>query len=141
MKIKSLVLALSAAGTLAIAQPALAQMSMPIMAGGDAMMVSVPNDTLTVDSVNADADGFIVVHKVADGKPGAVIGHSAVTKGENKNVEVKLDEPVQAGEKLALMLHADTGAMGTYEFGMAGSKEDAPVMMDGKAVVEMVTVK
>ena len=54
---------------------------------------------------------------------------------------MKLDEPVQSGEKLALMLHADTGAMGTYEFGMAGSKEDAPVMMDGKPVVEMVTVK
>ena len=85
MKIKSLVLVLSAAGTFAIAQPAFAQMSTPIMAGGDAMMVSVPNDMLTVDSVNADADGFIVVHKVADGKSGAVIGHAAVTNRLRKN--------------------------------------------------------
>ena len=142
MKLTSLTLALSTVGALAIMQPALAQMSdMSIMAGGDAVTVAVPDDTLTIDSVTADADGYIVIHKVTDGKPGKVIGHADVKKGENKDIEVKLDEAVPAGEKLALMLHADTGAMGTYEFGMEGSKEDAPVMMDGKPVVEMVTVK
>jgi hypothetical protein len=46
-----------------------------------------------------------------------------------------------AGDKLAIMLHQDTGKMGTYEFGMEGSKEDAPVLADGNPVMEMVTVK
>lgn len=140
MQIKVPALAFSIAGALAIAHPALAQ-TMPIIAGGDSMMVSVPNDMLTVDAVNADADGYIVVHKVDGGKPGAVIGHATVKKGENKNIEVKLDDKVESGAKLALMLHADSGKMGTYEFGMDGSNEDAPMMMDSKPVVEIVTVK
>ena len=117
------------------------QGEMPITAGGDAMMVPSDTASLMVDTVDAQADGWIVVHAMADGKPGEVIGYAAVKKGMNNGIAVALSRPTSKGEKLSLMLHADTGKMGVYEFGMAGSKEDAPAMMDGKPVMEMVTAQ
>jgi hypothetical protein len=112
-----------------------------IMAGGSSMEVGVDNGMLMVESVTAPADAFIAVHVMTEDKPGEVIGHAPVKKGENKNVEIKLDKEPSVGDKLSIMLHQDTGKMGTYEFGMEGSMEDAPVMADGKPVMEMVTVK
>ena len=90
--------------------------------------------TITVPSVMATADGYLVVHPMQDGKVGAPIGHAMVKAGENKNVKVTLDSPMTAGQTYTLMLHQDTGAMGKYEFGMV-EKTDMPVMMGDKPVM------
>jgi hypothetical protein len=119
---------------------ALAQADTIIKAGDDST-VDTSTGTLTVKSVNAPKDGFLVVHVVADGKPGEVIGHAEVKEGENSGVPVILDTTPKSGDELALMLHDDTGTTGKYEFGMDGSKEDAPTMADGKPVMVTVTVK
>ena len=139
---KSLI-SLLASAICAVALPlgAGAQEKMPIMAGGPSMEVGVAGGKLMVDSVEAPAEGYVVVHMMTDDKPGDVIGYAPVKSGENKNIEVKLDKQPNPGDKLAIMLHQDTGKMGTYEFGMEGSKEDAPAMAEGKPVMEMVTVK
>jgi hypothetical protein len=112
-----------------------------IINAGDESTVDTSTGTLTVKSVNAPKDGFLVVHVVTDGKPGAVIGHAEVKEGENSGVPVILDTTPKTGDELALMLHDDTGTAGKYEFGMDGSKEDAPTMADGKPVMVTVTVK
>jgi hypothetical protein len=112
-----------------------------IINAGDESTVDTSTGTLTVKSVNAPKDGFLVVHVMADGKPGEVIGHAAVKEGENSGVPVILDTTPKSGDELALMLHDDTGTTGKYEFGMDGSKEDAPTRADGKPVMVTVTVK
>jgi hypothetical protein len=130
-----------AAVAVALGVSAGAESKTPIMAGGASMEVGVNNGMLVVDSVEAPADGYVVVHVMMGDKPGEVLGYAPVKTGENKNVEVKLEKLPMAGDKLAIMLHQDTGKMGSYEFGMEGSMEDAPVMAEGKPVMEMVTVK
>jgi len=103
--------------------------------------VDTSTGTLTVKLVTAPEDGFLVVHTMVDGRPGEAIGHAQVKKGENSGVPVILDTTPKSGDELTLMLHADTGTPGKYEFGMDGSTEDAPAMADGKVVMETVTVK
>jgi hypothetical protein len=139
---KSLI-SLFASAICAVALPlgAGAQEKMPIMVGGPSMEVGAAGGKLMVDSVEAPAEGYVVVHMMTDDKPGEVIGYAPVKSGENKNIEIKLDKQPNPGDKLAIMLHQDTGKMGTYEFGMEGSKEDTPLMAEGKPVMEMVTVK
>ena len=65
-----------------------------------------------------------MAHVDEGGKPGKVIGNTAVKKGESNNVVIKLSEDVPAGGKLWPMLHIDAGAIGTYEF----PGPDAPVI-------------
>lgn len=87
-------------------------------------------NTVTVASVTADVDGWIVIHAQADGAPGPVIGNAAVTAGENSNVSVEIDS-AQATETLYAMLHVDEGEAGVYEFpGPDGPAMDA----DGNVV-------
>ena len=81
-------------------------------------------------------DGWIVAHLDEGGKPGKVIGNTAVKKGESNNVVIKLSEDVPAGGKLWPMLHIDAGTIGTYEFPGA----DAPVIVDGNIIMKQITV-
>lgn len=108
---------------------------------GEAPTVDVSTGTLTVKSVNAPEDGFLVVHVMTDGKPGAVIGHAVVKKGENTGIPIILDTTPKAGDQLGLMLHNDTGAKGRYEFGIDGSAEDGPMTADGEVVMSTVAVE
>lgn len=50
-----------------------------------------------------------------------------------------LTEPVAKGEKVMLMLHAETGGMktGGFEYTL-GAKEDGPVKVDDKLVMSVV---
>lgn len=77
---------------------------------------AIVNNSITVKEVYADQDGWMVVHVDDNGKPGKVIGQTAVKKGETNNVVVPLTEPVANGAKLWPMLHIDAGTIGTYEF-------------------------
>jgi predicted lipoprotein with Yx(FWY)xxD motif len=82
-------------------------------------------DTVTIDSVSAAVDGWIVIHADADGSPGPVIGHAPVAAGENSDVVVDIDA-ARATDTLYAMLHVDAGTAGEYEFpGDDGPARDA----------------
>ncbi len=72
--------------------------------------------SVIVDSVTAAVDGWMVIHADADGKPGAVLGHTAVPAGTTDNVVVILDPAFSSDGTLWAMLHVDAGEMGAYEF-------------------------
>jgi hypothetical protein len=119
--------------TEAMTEPAMTEDAM--MKGADSVAVSDQklgsDNSLVVDKVMASADGWIVIHADANGKPGAVLGHAAVKKGENDKVKVVLDDTKDLGGAVWAMLHIDAGTLGTYEF--PGS--DAPVKDAGGAIV------
>lgn len=92
---------------------------------------------VTIDKVTIPVDGWIVIHPSdAQGKfIEKDIGHAPVKAGTSTKVTVTLTQDVKDGDKLHVMLHEDTGAKGTYEFGKV-PKADGPVLKDGKPVVE-----
>src|SRR6266545_6102832 len=121
---------------IAVTAPAAAA---PAAAEKDAVDVddqAIVNGSITVAEIYASQDGWIVAHLDEGGKPGKVIGHTAVKKGESNNVVIKLSEDVPAGGKLWPMLHIDAGAIGTYEF----PGPDAPVIVDGNIVMKQIAV-
>jgi hypothetical protein len=80
--------------------------------------------TVTIDSVTAEVDGWMVIHADDDG-PGPVIGHAPISAGENSDVVVEIDAS-QVTEALYAMLHVDAGVAGEYEFpGDDGPARDA----------------
>lgn len=94
--------------------------------------------TISIDSVTIPDGGFVVIHASdEDGKPvaPASIGHTALDPGSHEDVSVELDEAVESGGKVFVMLHDDTGEEGTYEFGPDSTDVDPPTMHDGDAVV------
>lgn len=105
-------------------------------------MIAVENqavvDSVTVASVTMDVDGFVVVHAAnPDGTPVVPdsIGHIAVTTGTTINLEVPLDQPVAAGDKLFVMLHGDSGEIGVYEFKTGSTDVDLPIVVDDAPVI------
>lgn len=94
------------------------------------------NNTITVERVVAAQDGWIVVHLDENGRPGPVIGHTAVSAGESANVQVPLDQPPSPGTMIWPMLHIDAGSIGVYEF----PGPDSPVTVDGQIVMVQITV-
>lgn len=104
---------------------------------------STASGTVMADKIMADANGWMVVHRVKpDGKPGPVVGHAPLMKGENSQVVAILTEPVEPGAKLMLMLHGEEGGSrtGIFEYTL-GAKEDGPVKVDGKLVMAVITAK
>ncbi len=77
-----------------------------------------------------------MAHLDEGGKPGKVIGQTAVKTGDTKDVKIKLSEAVAVGGKLWPMLHIDAGTVGTYEFPGA----DAPVIVGGNVVMKQISV-
>ena len=116
------------------------------MAAGMAVKSSdqdVSSGTVTADSVMTEANGWMVVHRVKpDGKPGPVVGHAPLREGENTDVVALLTEPVKSGEQLMLMIHGEDGGSktGVFEYSL-GAKEDGPVKVDGKLVMQIVTAQ
>jgi len=88
----------------------------------------VKNDNIVVTRLFLDKPGYIVIHKVTDGKPGSVIGNSELLDGVNSNINVKVLDYENENELIA-MLHYDDGD-GNYEF----PGDDAPTKV-GEAVV------
>jgi uncharacterized protein YraI len=89
--------------------------------------------TVTVNTAVMDSVGWIAIHADNDGKPGAVIGETALKPGRNSNVSVKLSSDGLT-KVLWPMLHVDTGTIGTYEFGTVQGA-DGPVMENGAVAV------
>ena len=116
-----------------------AMLAVPALAQGPEVMVSdqtLKDNTVTVDKVVYDQQGWIVIHKDANGKPGPIIGWAAIQPGENTNVVVTLKESLTGTTKLWAMLHTDAGTVGTYEFPGA----DVPVKVGGAIVMSPFTV-
>jgi plastocyanin len=90
----------------------------------------IMEDRVTIAEVVSNGPGWLVVHAQADGKPGPILGYSAVTSGANAAVMVAIDAS-SATETLYAMLHTDAGEIGTWEF---PNGPDAPVMV-GEQVV------
>ena len=77
----------------------------------------VSGGTVTATKVVAGANGWLVVHRTDDTmKPGSVVGHAPLRKGENNDVVALLTEEVAAGDKLMLMLQGEEGGEKTGIF-------------------------
>jgi len=103
----------------------------------------VSGGTVTASKVMAGANGWLVVHRTDKKmKPGPVVAHAPLKKGENNEVNAILTEEVKAGEMLMLMLHAEDGGSktGIFEYTL-GAKEDGPVKVDGKLVTAVITAQ
>lgn len=101
----------------------------------------VSGGTVTTDRVVAEHNGWLVIHRTdSSKKPGPVVAYAPLKKGLNKDVSAILTEPVQSGEMLMLMLHGEAGGMktGLFEYTL-GAKEDGPVKVDGKLVMDIIT--
>lgn len=99
--------------------------------------------TVTAKKVNAEKNGWLVVHRTGeDMKPGSVVGHAPLKKGKNMDVAAILTEEVKPGDMLMLMVHGEDGGMktGTFEYTL-GAKEDGPVRKDGNLVMTTITAK
>ncbi len=101
----------------------------------EVMDQTVQDNMVTIDRVVADQAGWVVIHIEQDGKPGPVIGWTAVPAGESTNVMVEIDV-AKATPRLFAMLHVDAGEMGQYEFPGA----DVPVKVGDKVVVKPFNV-
>ena len=95
-----------------------------------------PNDqfvaedgSVTIASITAQADGWLVIHSDNEGAPGPVLGQTLVPAGTTANVNVMLAADGRT-EVLFPMLHVDTGEIGTYEFGTVEGA-DGPVAVNG----------
>ena len=106
---------------------------------------AVEESSVTVDSVVAEQDGFIVIHRANAAGSGPLapssIGHAQVSTGENTDVAVTLDESVSEGDTLFAMLHVDSNGNGVYEFGPGSTDVDTPVMVEDEVVVQPFTVE
>lgn len=120
-----------------------------VFAGGHAELGVMGEDqdvsggTVTASKIVAGANGWLVVHRTDDKmKPGPVVGHAPLRKGENSDVAAILTEDVAAGDKLMLMLHAEEGGekTGIFEYTL-GAKEDGPVKVDGKLVMVVISAQ
>ncbi|ELB1498989.1 TPA: hypothetical protein O4F77_001023 [Vibrio alginolyticus] len=99
--------------------------------------------TVTAEIAHADDNGWMVVHRTDESmKPGPVIGYAPLKMGKNENVNAILMEPVESGDMLMLMVHGEKGGMktGVFEYTL-GAKEDGPVKVDGKLVMDIVRAK
>jgi len=109
------------------------EISVPSVSANDQ---EIADGTVTVAQVVSTGTGWIVIHADnGEGKPGAVIGQTAVSDGENNDVVVAIDAK-QATGKLFAMLHDDAGQVNTYEF----PGDDAPTTVDGDVVVKAFNV-
>lgn len=113
----------------------------PAAATGTLNVASQSGDgtSITIKKVTIDGStGWIALHKDVKGEPGAVVGFVEIPEGESKNVKVKGDKKLAAGDYWP-MLHKDDGTLGTYEFGESAGAKDAPVVVNGKPVMKKIT--
>jgi len=97
--------------------------------------------TVTVDSARLDEGGFVVIHdsSLLEGEViGSVIGASEYLEpGENEDLEVELDEPLETDDTLIAMPHQDTNDNQTYDFTDSEGEDDGPYLDDaGEAIID-----
>lgn len=90
-------------------------------------------DSIMVASVKVPRASWIAVHLDDNGMPGKRIGLKAIPAGTSKDIEVELDKGAKLADKLIVAVHADYGAIGTFEFAMDrfDSSPDKPYFVGG----------
>lgn len=108
-------------------------MDAPMMDMGDSMAMIGSSD-ITIANVNLPDGGYVTLHEVVDGAPVVPqsIGHVAVEPGLNESVVLTSDVVLEADKEYMLMLHDETNANGTYDFGVDSTDVDTPVMINGE---------
>jgi hypothetical protein len=102
---------------------------------------SVSNGIVSAEMIVAAENGWMVVHRTdAAMKPGPVVGYAPLRMGDNVDVAAILTEDIAAGEMLMLMVHSEAGGTkrGIFEYTL-GAKEDGPVKVDDKLVMQVIT--
>lgn len=125
---------------LGLASAASAQDMKPMVEAADQ---AVGNGIVSATKVVAPANGWLVVHRTDAGmKPGPVVAHAPIRKGETADVAAILTEEVAAGDMLMLMVHGEEGGTqtGVFEYTL-GAKEDGPIRIDDQLVMAMITVQ
>ena len=99
-------------------------------------------DVLIVDSVKVVSDAWLVAHPQAEGggaDAARVLGRAFVQHGTTARVPVDLrDAPAQP---VVLMLHADTGEIGRFEFAAGGPLDPPLTDAAGRPLTRTVTLE
>jgi hypothetical protein len=98
----------------------------------------VDGTSVSIGSVWAAQDSWIVIHKDDGGRPGGVIGQTLVPTGVANDVVVELTE--DATEILWPMLHVDDGAAGTYEFDGSSGLDNPVSDSAGNVIVFPISI-
>ena len=91
-----------------------------------------------VDSVTSAQDGWVVVYRTPTNlTAGEIVGYAPVHKGVNTNVPVTIrTDRVKDLPGLVLMLQADNGIPGLFEWGLRNQPyTDQPVVENGHPVM------
>lgn len=88
------------------------------------------DNTVTLNYVVTDADGWLVIHSGDAATFGAVLGQTQVSAGKTRNVSVEISSDGRT-PVIWPMIHVDTGEVGTYEFGTVEGA-DGPVVVNGQ---------
>ena len=105
---------------------------------------AVVDNTITIENVNLDMDGWVVVHAsnaAGDGPmvPDIISEPVYLEDNDNDDVVITFTEAPEVGDTVWVMLHNDTGVDGVYEFdGVNGL--DLPITDDGNVVVTSITI-
>lgn len=103
------------------------------------------DNTITVESITLDQDGWVVVHADDNGSPmvpDIISDPVYLTAGTHDNVEITFNEDanVMAGDTVWVMLHTDTGESQVYEFdGESGI--DPPITDENGVVVTSIVIQ
>lgn len=97
---------------------------------------------LTIGSVTAPTDAWVVVHLEKDGGPGGRVGLLHIPAGTSRDLTVAL-EPLPLTANLLVAVHADKADPGLFNFDMEDkiNSADMPFFIDGKEVAIKVRVK
>jgi len=136
---KTFTMTLAAAATAATGAFADANMGAAMIEAGNQSLAG--NGTVRADKVVTPVDGWLVIHRVDDGKPGPVIGHSKLDAGDNMAVSTQLLTETVPGEELMLMIHTEDGGLeqNVFEYTL-GSSKDVPLVINEMPVMTTVTV-
>lgn len=67
-----------------------------------------PKRAVVASSVFLASPGYVVIHEIKDGKPGAILGSSSLLPaGQSDDIEIELSRATRNGETLAAMLHSE----------------------------------
>ena len=103
----------------------------------------VSKGTVSAEMITAGENGWLVVHRTdSEMKPGPVVGYAPIRTGETADVAAILQEDIASGDMLMLMVHSEAGGneTGVFEYTL-GAKEDGPVKVDDKLVMQVITAQ
>ncbi len=74
--------------------------------------------TFTFSEVQIDGNGWLVMHPFEDGKPNGdiYVGATYISNGENRDVEITVDDEPSTGDMFIVMLHRDVNENQEFDF-------------------------